>query len=151
MMKRRCYNPKDDDFQNYGGRGIIVCERWRDNYDAFFEDMGARPPGMTLERRATNGNYEPPNCYWADRETQSNNRRNNRQMEGSTIARQARRTGMTRQAMLYRADHGISADRGKRPDEAEHGTISRYTSRKHQCRCADCREAWRVHHARKRG
>lgn len=151
MMKRRCYNPEDRDFARYGARGISVCEKWRDDYDAFYEDMGPRPVGKTLERLNTNGNYEPRNCCWVDRETQSNNRRNNRRYEGDTVARQARRTGMSRQAMLYRANHNIPVGEAKRPDEAAHGTVSRYTSRKHQCRCTDCREAWRLYNFRKRG
>lgn len=149
-MKRRCYNSEDADFLNYGGRGIIVCERWRDDYDAFVDDMGLKPENLTLERKDTNGNYEPGNCIWATRQTQSNNRRNNRIVEGDTAARQARRVGMTRQAMLYRANNGISVNSPKRPAEAEHGTTSRYTSAKHNCRCAACREAWRIYNAGKR-
>lgn len=76
-MIQRCYNPKRPEFKNYGGRGILVCDRWR-SYDLFFEDMGCRPSDRhTLERRDNARGYEPGNCYWATRGEQLRNKRNN--------------------------------------------------------------------------
>ena len=75
-MRDRCYNPNADNFEFYGGRGITVCDRWVNDYDAFFDDMGERPEGKSIERRDTNGNYEPDNCYWATKSEQMRNRRN---------------------------------------------------------------------------
>jgi hypothetical protein len=149
-MKRRCYNSDDKAYGSYGARGITVCDRWRDDYDAFVDDMGLRPAGLTLERENTDGNYEPSNCCWTTRKAQSNNRRNNRRAHGRTAAQIAESTGRTRQSVLYRMNMGMSLKDPMRAIEAEHGTVSRYTSAKHKCRCEACRTAWREYHQAKR-
>lgn len=74
MMIQRCTNPKATGYENYGGRGIKVSPRWR-SFKRFLEDMGQRPPGTTLDRIDTNGDYEPDNCKWSTKSEQQRNRR----------------------------------------------------------------------------
>ena len=74
-MLTRCTNPRHDNFPNYGGREITVCDRWRNHFDAFLADMGPRPRGHTLDRIDPSGSYEPSNCRWASAATQSQNQR----------------------------------------------------------------------------
>ncbi len=76
-MKGRCLNKNNDRYKNYGDRGITVCDRWLNSFENFFEDMGPRPDGTTLDRENVNGNYEPSNCRWATRYEQINNKSDN--------------------------------------------------------------------------
>lgn len=78
MMIQRCSNSKYDKWAYYGGRGISVCERWK-NFQNFLTDMGERPIGTSLDRYPNNnGNYELTNCRWATPKQQQNNLRSNR-------------------------------------------------------------------------
>jgi ubiquitin len=74
--KDRCYNKKATGYNNYGGRGIKVCDRWLHSFENFLEDMGLKPtPKHSLDRIDVNGNYELSNCRWATQFTQSRNRK----------------------------------------------------------------------------
>jgi hypothetical protein len=73
-MIGRCTNPRNTKWDYYGGRGITVCARWREDFENFLTDMGERPIGKTLDRYPNNdGNYEPSNCRWASKQQQRNN------------------------------------------------------------------------------
>lgn len=69
-MKQRCYNENIDGYKNYGGRGIIICERWLYSFENFYLDMGKKPfPKAQIDRIDNEGNYEPGNCEWVTSRT----------------------------------------------------------------------------------
>ena len=78
-IKTRCYNPNHNSYKDYGGRGIQVCNEWIEDFKTFYDYVTALPnamePGFTLDRIDNDGNYEPGNLRWADRETQNANAR----------------------------------------------------------------------------
>lgn len=106
-MIQRCTNPASQAYNDYGGRGIAVCDRWKGSFEAFYADMGPRPsPDHTLDRRNTDGNYEPGNCRWVTWDVQQNNRRNNVRVDhedaSETLSNVARRSGVTYQSLWVR-------------------------------------------------
>ena len=109
-MISRCKNPKNKDFALYGGRGINVCERWTDPKN-FAEDMGEKPPGHSLDRIDSNGNYCPENCRWATTMEQGANKRTNRMIElnGETLhlTEWCRRLNVKPSTVLNRIHRGI--------------------------------------------
>lgn len=76
-MRSRCYDTSHEAYSDYGGRGITVCKRWRDSFEAFFADMGNRPEGTSLDRQNNNSNYTPKNCRWLEIPKQNLNQRSN--------------------------------------------------------------------------
>lgn len=79
-MKKRCENPNDKNYFNYGGRGIHVCEEWKDDFMSFYRWANSNDfdEGLTIDRIDVNGNYEPSNCMWVTQKVQSNNTRRNK-------------------------------------------------------------------------
>ncbi len=76
-MIKRCDNPNNPAWDDYGGRGIRVCERWK-SFPNFLADMGEAPRGLTVGRKNNNGDYEPGNCEWQTYVVQNRNKRTNR-------------------------------------------------------------------------
>lgn len=109
-MIARCYDPTRHDFKWYGGRGIAVCERWRNSFDDFVADMGLRPDGMTLDRRLASADYSADNCRWVTMTTQANNRRNNHRITINgitlTIAEWSRKMGIGERVIATRIARG---------------------------------------------
>lgn len=81
QMVRRCHDTKSAGYRLYGARGVRVCDEWRGDFTAFARDMGERPPGHTLDRIDSAGDYSPENCRWATIKQQNNNRSNVRLVE----------------------------------------------------------------------
>lgn len=103
----RCENPKATGFDNYGGRGIKVCDRWRRSYEIFLADMGRCPsPKHSIERIDVNGDYTPQNCRWATRVEQARNKRNNRKLavngETKLLCEWSAETGLDSSLILKR-------------------------------------------------
>jgi hypothetical protein len=80
-MSKRCYG---GGHPNYREHGIVVCQRWRDSFEAFLADMGPRPRGHSIDRIDVHGNYEPSNCRWASPSQQQRNKRSNHHLDGVT-------------------------------------------------------------------
>ena len=115
QMLQRCRNPKNDRFKDYGGRGIIVCDRWR-SFENFLSDMGSRPEGTSIDRYPDkNGNYEPGNCRWATRREQQNNMRSNAVLAcygiTATLSEWAERTGIAKDTLRRRVNMCWPVDR----------------------------------------
>lgn len=116
-MKQRCENSKYANYKAYGGRGIKVCEEWKNDFLAFRKwalDNGYRDD-LSLDRIDVNGNYEPTNCRWADSFTQSNNRRNNHYLTLNGERHTAREwqdiTGINATTIITRQSRGWSDER----------------------------------------
>jgi len=108
-MRQRCENPNNDQYENYGGRGIRVCERWS-SFENFLEDMGERPKNHTIDRIDSNGDYTPENCRWATSKAQSNNRRDSIKVKVGedwvTVIEAANILGLTESGIRHRYRRG---------------------------------------------
>lgn len=107
-MRARCYNKKDKSYKYYGGRGIEICQEWKDDYKAFkkWAYENGYEEGLTIERKDTNKNYEPSNCCWKTMKEQSNNRRGNINVtyhgKTQTISQWADELGFNYDTLNYR-------------------------------------------------
>ena len=111
-MKQRCYNQNNSNYKNYGGRNIIICDEWLNDFMNFYKwciENGYKD-NLTIDRINVNGNYEPNNCRWVDYETQNNNTRRNVYLtcngKTQTIAQWSRELGISSSKLYYRYHKG---------------------------------------------
>lgn len=150
-MRARCHNPKHQAYPRYGGRGIFVCDEWINDFDRFYEDMGPRPEGMTIDRINNDLGYSKENCRWVTyKENNRNTRRNvaadinGRKMKVHEIAEA---TGQKESTIIYRIKRGLATEaimskkklpNGVRKGE-QHGTYYEY--QRWGCKCEPCKAA----------
>ena len=123
-MKRRCYNPEEKFYKDYGGRGIKICDEWMDkkeghsNFQKWAVENGWEE-GRSIDRIDVNGNYEPSNCRWATPEEQANNRRNNNYITingvTKTTSEWARQIGISQNAFTGRINSGWTGEELLKP------------------------------------
>lgn len=122
--KSRCFNPGDEKYPIYGGRGITMCSAWAGDFSRFLLDMGECPPGRTLDRVDVNGHYEPRNCRWATARQQARTRTDN-----VIVDHNGQRMILKDFAALmkvgYKALHARVKYRGQTPHEAVEYLLSR--------------------------
>ena len=151
-MRARCHNPNNHAYYRYGGRGIFMCDEWRNNFDQFYEDMGPKPQGFDLDRIDNDKGYSKENCRWVPRIENCRNTRNTVKVQVGDqllkIHEIAELTGQKESTITYRLKKNFSVDRllskesypkQERRAEVKHGTYSEY--QRFNCRCEPCKEA----------
>ena len=113
QMKQRCFNPNHKRYLDWGGRGITICDRWKNSFNNFLADMGSRPTAKhSIDRIDNDGDYCPDNCRWATKAEQDNNRRSNRFItiddDTLTIAQWENKMGFNKNVIQNRLNMGWS-------------------------------------------
>lgn len=115
-MKDRCYNSNNPRYSHYGGKGVAVCDEWKNDFQAFYDWAMANgySDDLSIDRIDVNGNYEPSNCRWADKKTQANNTSKNHIVtafgETKTLAQWAETTGINAITINTRLRNGWSPE-----------------------------------------
>ncbi len=125
-MKHRCTNRSSPNWDRYGGRGIKVCDRWMNSFEAFLEDMGPRPvtkagrrSRFSIDREDNDGNYEPDNCRWATIKQQNNNTSFNRHITIDGVTKPLKEwlglRGVNRKTFYNRLASGYTEEQALKP------------------------------------
>jgi len=128
-MKTRCYNKNIKQYKNYGGRGIIVCDKWINDFMAFYKDVGEAPKDKSLDRIDNNGNYEPRNVKWSTGKQQSGNKQNNHKINGRCITEISKSLGGGHSLVAKRLKRGWSIERAitektnAKKQDTKHSTV----------------------------
>lgn len=113
-MISRCYKKTNNRYKNYGGRGITVCDRWKESFSNFLEDIGERPYGTSLGRINNDDNYYKENCRWESYIEQANNKSNSAFLTAfgktMTINKWAKECGIKRACLSWRLKSGWSLE-----------------------------------------
>jgi len=115
-MKARCFNINHRHYNRYGGRGITICDEWKNDFQAFYDwaMSNGYQDNLTIDRINNDGDYEPENCRWVTYEEQNNNTRQNVTItlngETHTVAEWVRITGIPRNTIIYRLKNGKSPE-----------------------------------------
>lgn len=116
-MKQRCYNPNHNHYKDYGGRNILICDEWKNDFVAFrdWSMENGYADNLSIDRIDNDGNYTPNNCRWVDKKTQQRNRKNNVYVEfkgeKKTLSEVAELLGMDKGCLWHRYKAG---DRGEK-------------------------------------
>ena len=111
-MKQRCYNPKNDNFCNYGGRGIVICDSWKDSFENFrdWAKTHGYADSLTIDRIDGSKGYYPENCRWVTVKEQNNNLRTNRKItyngETKTVTAWSKELNIPQQTIADRLNRG---------------------------------------------
>ena len=116
-MKQRCYNNKSANFKRYGGRGIYVCDEWKNDYQSFYDwsILNGYDESLTIDRINNDKEYSPQNCRWITIKEQGNNRSTNRYItinnQTKTVAQWAEISGIRTGTLYKRLDNGIEGEK----------------------------------------
>lgn len=116
QMRHRCYKPYASNYARYGGRGITVCEEWKNDFQAFYDWSMANgySDDLSIDRIDANGNYEPSNCRWIGLDLQANNKRNNHYLtykgRTQTVAEWSKEVGIKYATLWQRISDGWSVE-----------------------------------------
>ncbi len=133
-MKNRCYNAKNKRYHSYGGRGITVCDEWKNDFKVFYDwaHLNGYSAELTIDRIDVNGSYEPTNCKWSTQKQQGNNRTTNRRIELNgvvkTVAQWCDYKGMPYYVLKNRLKRGWSIERALNTPAEKHHKRTKYAA-----------------------